>query len=151
MADLRAPTPSAAGELAVPDILEVRWKIENINNRLSNSLKRKLENMKDRFNILSNSKVLKNPYDALRQKILFVDNSTKNLENIFSMRVKDEHIKLVGLMGRLDNLSPLKTMARGYSVVEKQDGKLIKSVDDLISGEEVAIRLSDGKKMAKVL
>lgn len=151
VADLRAPTPSAAGELAVPDIMEVRWKLENINNRLSNSLKRKLENMKEKFISLSNSKVLKNPYDTIRQKILTCDNLTKNLESAFNMKVKDEHIKLVGLVGRLDNLSPLKTMTRGYSVVENQEGKLIKSVNDLKSNEEVSIRLSDGKKMAKVL
>lgn len=135
----------------MPDILEVRWKLENINNRLSNSLRRKLENMKDRFISLSNSKVLKNPYDAIRQKILMNDNLSKNLENAFSMKVKDEHIKLVGLVGRLDNLSPLKTMTRGYSVIENHEGKVVKSVNDLESEQEISIRLSDGKKMAKVL
>lgn len=129
----------------------MKWKIDNINNRLSNSLKRKLENMKDRFNILSNSKVLKNPYDTIRQKILTCDSMSKSLENIFSMRVKDEHIKLVGLMGRLDNLSPLKTLTRGYSVIESQDGKVVKSIKDLQSEQEISIRLIDGSKKAKVL
>ena len=151
VADLRAPTPSAAGELAVPDILEVRWKLDNINNRLSNSLKRKLEKMKDKYITLSNSKVLKNPYDTIRQKILTCDNLTKNLENAFSMKLKDENIKLVGLIGRLDNLSPLKTMTRGYSVIENMEGRVVKSVTDLKEEQEISIRLSDGKKMAKVL
>ena len=151
VADLRAPTPSAAGELAVPDILEVRWKLENINKRLANSLRKKVENMKIRYESLKNSKALKNPYDALRQKMIVCDNLYKNIENNFSLKVKDRHIKLVGLIGRLENLSPLKTMLRGYSIVEDQNGKVVKSVKDLNKDDEVSIRLNDGKMKAKIL
>lgn len=151
VADLRAPTPSAAGELAVPDIVEVRWKLENINKRLANSLRKKVENMRIKYDNLKNSRALKNPYDALRQKMIVCDNLYKNIENNFSLKVKDRHIKLVGLIGRLENLSPLKTMLRGYSVVENLDGKVIKSVNDLNKDDEVSIRLNDGKRKAKIL
>lgn len=151
VADLRAPTPSAAGELAVPDIVEVRWKLENINKRLANSLRKKVENMRIKYDNLKNSRALKNPYDALRQKMIVCDNLYKNIENNFSLKVKDRHIKLVGLIGRLENLSPLKTMLRGYSIVENQDGKVIKSVNDLNKDDEVSIRLNDGKRKAKIL
>lgn len=151
VADLRAPTPSAAGELAVPDVLEVRWKLENINKRLANSLRKKVENMRIKYDNLKNSRVLKNPYDALRQKMIVCDNLYKNIENNFSLKVKDRHIKLVGLIGRLENLSPLKTMLRGYSIVENLDGKVIKSVNDLSKDDEISIRLNDGKRKAKIL
>lgn len=151
VADLRAPTPSAAGELAVPDIIEVRWKLENINKRLANSLRKKIENMRIKYDNLKNSRALKNPYDALRQKMIVCDNLYKNIENNFSLKVKDRHIKLVGLIGRLENLSPLKTMLRGYSIVENLDGKVIKSVNDLNKDDEVSIRLNDGKRKAKIL
>ena len=151
VADLRAPTPSAAGELAVPDIVEVRWKLENINKRLANSLRKKVENMRIKYDNLKNSRALKNPYDALRQKMIVCDNLYKNIENNFSLNVKDRHIKLVGLIGRLENLSPLKTMLRGYSIVENLDGKVIKSVNDLNKDDEVSIRLNDGKRKAKIL
>ena len=151
VADLRAPTPSAAGELAVPDVLEVRWKLENINKRLANSLRKKVENMRIKYDNLKNSRALKNPYDALRQKMIVCDNLYKNIENNFSLKVKDRHIKLVGLIGRLENLSPLKTMLRGYSIVENLDGKVIKSVNDLNKDDEVSIRLNDGKRKAKIL
>lgn len=151
VADLRAPTPSAAGELAVPDIVEVRWKLENINKRLANSLRKKVENMRIKYDNLKNSRALKNPYDALRQKMIVCDNLYKNIENNFSLKVKDRHIKLVGLIGRLENLSPLKTMLRGYSIVENLDGKVIKSVNDLNKDDEVSIRLNDGKRKAKIL
>ena len=151
VADLRAPTPSAAGELAVPDIVEVRWKLENINKRLANSLRKKVENMRIKYDNLKNSRALKNPYDALRQKMIVCDNLYKNIENNFSLKVKDRHIKLIGLIGRLENLSPLKTMLRGYSIVENLDGKVIKSVNDLNKDDEVSIRLNDGKRKAKIL
>ena len=151
VADLRAPTPSAAGELAVPDVLEVRWKLENINKRLANSLRKKVENMRFKYDNLKNSRALKNPYDALRQKMIVCDNLYKNIENNFSLKVKDRHIKLVGLIGRLENLSPLKTMLRGYSIVENLDGKVIKSVNDLSKDDEISIRLNDGKRKAKIL
>lgn len=151
VADLRAPTPSAAGELAVPDVLEVRWKLENINKRLANSLRKKVENMRIKYDNLKNSRALKNPYDSLRQKMIVCDNLYKNIENNFSLKVKDRHIKLVGLIGRLENLSPLKTMLRGYSIVENLDGKVIKSVNDLSKDDEISIRLNDGKRKAKIL
>ena len=151
VADLRAPTPSAAGELAVPDVLEVRWKLENINKRLANSLRKKVENMRIKYDNLKNSRALKNPYDALRQKMILCDNLYKNIENNFSLKVKDRHIKLVGFIGRLENLSPLKTMLRGYSIVENLDGKVIKSVNDLSKNDEISIRLNDGKRKAKIL
>lgn len=151
VADLRAPTPSAAGELAVPDVLEVRWKLENINKRFANSLRKKVENMRIKYDNLKNSRALKNPYDALRQKMIVCDNLYKNIENNFSLKVKDRHIKLVGLIGRLENLSPLKTMLRGYSIVENLDGKVIKSVNDLSKDDEISIRLNDGKRKAKIL
>lgn len=151
VADLRAPTPSAAGELAVPDIVEVRWKLENINKRLANSLRKKVENMRVKYDSLKNSRALKNPYDTLRQKMIVCDNLYKNIENNFSLKVKDRHIKLVGLIGRLENLSPLKTMLRGYSIVENADGRVVKSVKDLKKNDEVSIRLNDGEKKAKIL
>ena len=151
VADLRAPTPSAAGELAVPDVLEVRWKLENINKRLANSLRKKVENVRIKYDNLKNSRALKNPYDALRQKMIVCDNLYKNIENNFSLQVKDRHIKLVGFIGRLENLSPLKTMLRGYSIVENLDGKVIKSVNDLSKNDEISIRLNDGKRKAKIL
>lgn len=151
VADLRAPTPSAAGELAVPDITEVRWKIQNINGRLSNALKKKSDNLKIRLDSLKNAKVLKEPYEIVHRKMLDTDKYIKDLEKVFSMKIKDNHIKLATQMGRLENLSPLKTLMRGYSVVEKLDGKVVNSVEQLQTGDEISIRLSNGSKHAKIL
>lgn len=151
VADLRAPTPSAAGELAVPDFLEVKWKMENINKRLTNSLKQKVDKMKERYSVVACSRVLKNPYDLIDQKILNCDRVVKNLENVFSLKVKDEHIKLVGIASRLDGLSPLKTMIRGYSIVEDKEGHVIKSVKSLKQDARIFVRMNDGNVTASVL
>lgn len=151
VADLRAPTPSAAGELAVPDIAEVKWKIQNINGRLSNALKKKSDNLKIRLDSLKNAKVLKEPYEIVHRKMLDTDKYIKDLEKVFSMKIKDNHIKLATQMGRLENLSPLKTLMRGYSVIEKLDGKVVNSVEQLQTGDEISIRLSNGSKHAKIL
>lgn len=151
VADLRAPTPSAAGELAVPDITEVKWKIQNINGRLSNALKKKSDNLKIRLDSLKNAKVLKEPYEIVHRKMLDTDKYIKDLEKVFSMKIKDNHIKLATQMGRLENLSPLKTLMRGYSVVEKLDGKVVNSVEQLQTGDEISIRLSNGSTHAKIL
>lgn len=151
VADLRAPTPSAAGELAVPDILEVKWKIENMKKRLANSLRQKVSKMKERYNLIANSKAFKNPYDIIEQNMLKCDSVTKSLENIFSLKIKDENIKLVGLTSRLDNLSPLKTMMRGYSIVEDKDGNVVKTIKELKTGDDISIRLSDGSVEAQII
>lgn len=151
VADLRAPTPSAAGELAVPDIIEEKWKIENINRNLASLLRQKVSKMRERYAAILNRNALKNPYNIVEQNMLKLDMIIKNLEKIFSLKVKDENIKLVSLLGRLDNLSPLKTMIRGYSVIEDANGNVIKSVKSLNKDDLISIRLKDGKKEARVL
>lgn len=151
VADLRAPTPSAAGELAVPDINEVKWKIQNINGRLSNALKKKSDNLKIKLDFLKNAKVLKEPLEIVHRKMLDTDKYIKDLEKVFSLKIKDNHIKLATQMGRLENLSPLKTLMRGYSVVENLEGKVINSVEQLTTGDVISIRLTDGNKNAKIM
>ncbi len=151
VADLRAPTPSAAGELAVPDINEVRWKLQNINGRLSNALKKKSDNLKIKLDSLKNAKVLKEPLEIVHRKMLETDKSIKDLEKVFNLKIKDNRIKLATQMGRLENLSPLKTLMRGYSVVENLEGKVINSVEQLTTDDVISIRLTDGNKQAKIL
>lgn len=151
VADLRAPTPSAAGELAVPDINEVKWKLQNINGRLSNALKKKSDNLKIKLDSLKNTKVLKEPLEIVHRKMLDTDKYIKDLEKVFSLKIKDNHIKLATQMGRLENLSPLKTLMRGYSVVENLEGKVVNSVEQLTTDDVISIRLTDGNKNAKIL
>ena len=126
VADLRAPTPSAAAELAVPDVYEVKQKINLYQNRLRLSLVKKVEIMKLRYEKCMSSRVFKEPLRNINDNYLKVDTYIKKLENIIKTKQKEEKTKYIELVSKLDTLSPLKTLTRGYSLVE-QDNKIIKN------------------------
>ena len=150
VADLRAPTPSAAAELAVPDIYEVKQKINSCQNRLRLSLVKKVEIMKLRYEKCMSSRVFKEPLRNINDNYLKIDTFIKRLESCIQAKQKEEKTKYVELVSKLDALSPLKTLTRGYSLVEK-DGEIIKSVDDVKSEDKIDIRFVDGVKEAKIL
>ena len=150
VADLRAPTPSAAAELAVPDIYEVKQKINTYQNRLRLSLVKKVEIMKLRYEKCMSSRVFKEPLRNINDNYLKIDTYIKRLESCIQAKQKEEKTKYVELVSKLDALSPLKTLTRGYSLVEK-DGEIIKSVNDVKPEDKIGIRFVDGVKEAKIL
>ena len=150
VADLRAPTPSAAAELAVPDIYEIKQKINVYQNRLRMSLVKKVEIMKLRYEKCMNSRVFKEPTRNINDNYLRVDNYIKRLENTIKIKQKEEKTKYIELISKLDALSPLKTLTRGYSIVET-DNKIIKSSKQLSTGDKIKLRFSDGQKNAEIL
>ena len=150
VADLRAPTPSAAAELAVPDIYEVKQKINTYQNRLRMSLTKKLEIMKLRYDKCMSSSVFKEPTRRINENYIKIDTYVKQLENIINKVKEKNKNKYIELVTKLDTLSPLKTLTRGYSIIEK-DGKIVKSISDLNTEDKIAIRLKDGEKQAKII
>lgn len=150
VADLRAPTPSAAAELAVPDIEEIKRKLETYNQRYKTSLKKKIEFMKLRYQKCMSSKVFTAPTAKIKEQYINLDIIIKNLENLITNKVKDSKTKSIELISKLDTLSPLKTLTRGYSIVQK-DGKTIKSVKELKTNDMLGIRFTDGEIKTKVL
>ena len=126
VADLRAPTPSAAAELAVPDIYEVKRKIETYQDRLRNSLIKKLELMNLRYEKCMSSSVFKEPLRKINDNYIKLDNCIKQIENSIKVKHEKEKTKYIELIAKLDALSPLKTLYRGYSITEKNN-KVIKS------------------------
>ena len=150
VADLRAPTPSAAAELAVPDIYEVKQKINTYQNRLKMALTKKLEIMKLRYDKCMSSSVFKEPTRRIQENYIKIDSYVKQLENVINKIKEKNKNKYIELVSKLDTLSPLKTLTRGYSIIEK-DGKIVKSITDLQTEDEISIRLKDGEKQAKVI
>lgn len=150
VADLRAPTPSAAAELAVPDVYEVKQKINSYQNRLRISLVKKVEIMKLRYEKCMSSRVFKEPLRNINDNYLKVDTYIKKLENIIKTKQKEEKTKYVELVAKLDTLSPLKTLTRGYSLVEKNNN-IIKSAKDVNTGDKIDLKFSDGTKQAEIL
>ena len=150
VADLRAPTPSAAAELAVPDIEEIKRKLETYNQRYKNSLKKKIEFMKLRYQKCMASKAFTDPTSKIKEQYINLDIMIKKLETLTTNKVKDLKTKSVELISKLDTLSPLKTLTRGYSIAQKQ-GKTIKSVKEIKKDDTLDIRLIDGEVKTKVL
>ena len=150
VADLRAPTPSAAAELAVPDIYEIKQKINTYQNRLRMSLSKKLEIMKLQYQKCMSSTIFKEPTRRINDEYIKIDNYVKRLENTINIIKEKNKNKYIELVAKLDTLSPLKTLLRGYSIVEK-DNKVIKSIEELKINDEVTIKLNDGEKNAKII
>ncbi len=150
VADLRAPTPSAAAELAVSDIEEIKLKLYNYNNRFKLALKKKVELMRMRYEKCMASRAFKEPLQRVNEQYIRVDMLVKSLQNSVVNKYKDRKNELLTLIAKLDSLSPLKTLTRGYCIAQSE-GKAIKSVKDIKMDEEIELRFVDGKKKAKVL
>lgn len=151
VADLRAPTPSAAAELAVANIEDVRETLKLYNNRYKVALKKKIELMRLSYEKCMARPAYKNPTQKINEQYMVIDMKVKVLQNSMMLKLKEAKTSFVKETAKLDSLSPLKTLTRGYSIVTKQEsGKAIKSVDDLNSGEKVNLRLSDGQKTATI-
>lgn len=150
VADLRAPTPSAAAELAVADVFDLQDRIELYKNRLQILLRKKVELQRARYEKCMNSIAFRDPLYIVQDKYVNVESCVKNLEKIIVSKMKDYKLKTVEKIAMLDAMSPLKTLARGYSVVEK-DNSVVKSVKDVNKDDIINIRLNDGNVDAKII
>ena len=150
VADLRAPTPSAAAELAVPNIVDIKLKLEAYNNRYKLALKKKVEFMKLRYEKCMNSRVFKEPLQKINEKYILIDMKVKTMQNSISNIYNNKKTNMIKHIAKLDALSPLKTLTRGYSIVQV-NGKVVKSVNQIKKDDEIDIRLIDGKARAKVM
>ena len=152
VADLRAPTPSAAAELAVADVEDLKYDIVLKEKRLKNALNSKTQVMRLRFEKCMNSRVYKEPLQKINERYLLVDKYIKLLENSSIKKLKDCKLVMAKNASKLDALSPLKTLSRGYSItILKENDKIIKSVKDVKSGDLLEIRVEDGKIEASVI
>ena len=150
VADLRAPTPSAAAELAVADIADVKYTLSNYNNRFKQALKNRTKVMRLRYEKCINSRAFTNPKQGINDRYVLLDKITKTLETSIKEKIKDSRIKSAKIIASLDAMSPLKTLTRGYSIAEL-NGKVITSSKDLKVNDEICLTFHDGKKEARIL
>ncbi len=149
VSDMRAPTPSAAAELAVPDVREITLYMDGAFDRLNSALLRFVERKRDRLNTVSESRMFKEP------SLLFADYSrtladfSERAERGIGQIVRDKRAQYVLNSEKLNALSPLSILKRGYSLVES-DGSIVNTVDVISVGQTVDIRLSDGCVNARV-
>jgi len=151
VADLRAPTPSAAAELAVADTEDLMYTLNLYNHRLKMSLRKKTEIMRLRYEKCMNSRVFKEPLQKINEYYLLIDKYMKELENSELKKLKDYKLNMVEKISKLDALSPLKTLTRGYSIATNiETGKIIKKVSDVKPGNNIEIKVIDGKVEAVI-
>ncbi len=142
VADLRAPTPSAAAEIAVPSQLELISRISMLEGRLKNAVIKDLKQKR----LLAERQKLRSPQEKIGDERLRLDNLLKQLDKAIKIKRMQEQERLGTACAKLDAMSPLKVMARGYAIPTEQDGTVIKSVKKLKSGKEFELILADGKK-----
>ena len=125
-------------------------KIDLCQKRLRDSLIKKLEYMRLQYEKCMSSSIFKEPKRFIYDNYQKIDVYLKRLDNSIKIKQKEEKTKYVELVAKLDALSPLKTLTRGYTITQL-DGKVIKSSKDLKSGDEISLRFVDGEKKANVI
>ena len=149
VADLRAPTPSVAAELAVKDIRDITDKLANYDKRYKLALNKKVEFMRLRFEKVMNRRAYTNPLQRVQDEYVRLDKITKNIENLVVKKERELRLKTVQIITKIDSLSPLKALTRGYAVAEK-NGNIVKSISDIKLNDEINITFSDGKAKANI-
>lgn len=150
VADLRAPTPSAAAELAVPNIVDIKYMIDQYQNQYKVLLKRKVQLMRARYEMIMENKSFKNPLLRLENSVIVIDKLEKDVYDFFRNFLNKNESKFNKIVSGLDALSPMKTLLRGYSIIEK-DNYVVKSINDLNIGDNIKIILSDGERNANII
>ncbi len=149
-ADLRAETPSAAAEKAVPDINELLKFTKNAESRMLYSISKRLEYEAQRLDSLSNESILANYNDFFDNKNDVLVSLKKELSDAFENKLSRCKYDLGILSGKLDALSPLSVLARGYAAVKTKDNKIIKSKEDIKVNDKINIKFIDGSAVCTV-
>ena len=150
VADLRAPTPSAAAELAVPDIREDIAFVQTVVYECEATLLQRVNDEKERLEIIKERLRYRSPSILIDQKIQTVDTLMTSALLSVQRKLDSETARLSSTAARLDALSPLKVMARGYSIVTK-DEKVVASSKALKKGDRITVGFSDGERKCEVL
>lgn len=151
VADLRAATPSNAAELAVPDQQALRQTLDSFSNVMANALGRQIKASRQHLKVLSESQSLKSPTGYLEQRrknLQLLRNRMISAQNASLARNKQRYIANIS---KLDAMSPLKVLTRGYSMAQTEDGTLLRSVSQVELGQRISVSLSDGRISATVM
>lgn len=150
VSDLRAPTPSAAAELVYPEYSEIVNRISKDKNRAMIAIKNYIERKRQYVERLKAAKLEKVPLDKINKYRLTIDNLMNRAESNLRYKVEKYRTICIKSITKIDTLSPLKTITRGYSVTENSNGKIVRKVNDVKSNEEINITVTDGKISAIV-
>ena len=151
VADLRAATPSNAAELAVPDQDALRQTLDDLQNAMAVAMQAKIARAGERLANLSGRPVLKSPLASFEGRRKALELLQNRLIAAQSGTVAKNRQRFVAQVSKLDAMSPLKVLTRGYAMVAKEDGQIVRSVSDVKPKDPIAVRVSDGTIVATVI
>ena len=150
VADRRAPTPSAAAELAVPDTAELKRKISNIITREADVIGAMLRLRREKLESLSRSRAMTDPGSMIEDKRILLDHLTDRMRLAEDRELQMKKAEMAAAAGKLSALNPLAVISRGYSAVYRDDGALVKTIDDVKPGDRVAFKTIGGDALCTV-
>ncbi len=150
VADLRAPTPSAAAELAVTDYRQLMSGLELYRNQLADRLEQKIRNSRQRAEYLRLRLLQASPEYQLREKKQYASDLEERLKRSMEQKLTDRKHRMALYAERLEGVSPLKKLQQGYSYTEAPDGKALRSVSQVEPSDVVLIHVTDGTIKAEV-
>lgn len=150
VADLRAATPSNAAELAVPDRESLSQTLDAMSTAMASALNRQLRSARQHLNVLSRSAALQSPTGYLEQRRQSLSGLKTRLVSAQSQNISLKKHRYVALTSKLDAMSPLKVLTRGYAITQKDDGTMLRSVSQVSAGDSILIRLQDGALIARI-
>jgi exodeoxyribonuclease VII large subunit len=150
VADLRAATPSNAAELAVPDQDALRQQLDSVSASMASLMTRQIRAARQHLNVLAKSPSLASPVGYLNQKRQNLTLLKNRLISAETRKLEVEKRRFVELTAKLDAMSPLKVLTRGYAMAQDDAGQVIRSVSQVSAGDRITVRLSDGSVFATV-
>ena len=150
VADLRAATPSNAAELAVPDQTALLQSMDAAASSMAGALSRQLRSARQRLNVLAHSPAMTSPTGYLEQRQKELEHLKTRLIAAQTQQLQRRRQRFVACTAKLDAMSPLKVLTRGYSIVNSDDGTILRSVRQTAPGRQLRVTLSDGRVNAVV-
>ena len=151
VADLRAATPSNAAELAVPDQESLRQTLDTMSSAMETALNRQLKSAQQHLNVLSQSPALRSPTGYIDQRRKGLELLRNRLVSAQNQCINQKTARYIAAVSKLDAMSPMKVLTRGYSMAQTERGEVLRSVQQVETGERITVSLSDGKLSAIVM
>ncbi len=151
VADLRAATPSNAAELAVPDQEALRQNLDSMASAMETALLRQLRAAQKHLDVLSQSPALQSPTGYIAQRQKGLDLLKNRLVSAQSQQLSQKNARFIAAVSKLDAMSPMKVLTRGYSMARTERGEVLRSVRQTELGERITVSLSDGRLSATVM
>lgn len=150
VADMRAPTPSAAAELAVPDSRDLRDALDMARDRISSLTENRILSERKKLEVAAKTLELASPVKKLEDDRKRLDFAAEKLKNIVLLRTESENARLAALCGKLNALSPLNVISRGYAAVYSQ-GRVVSRTADVSVGDTLTVKMSDGSLKTQII